>query len=176
MVNVQQQQAKAFGVLAAATKQQKYDVMFAAVPKYDGKNKEECAVWINRISSLAASAGRSLRLEVLNRSEGDVMTIIAGIDDNMDDEDLKEEIMRCFSNAPTTIQAIGVLRGICQRQNEQACLYATRYEFVHNRANYITPEEQTQVNEIIHYASTLLPHLQKKLLKKMNNYHRPNTL
>ena len=27
------------------------------------------------------------------------MTMIAGIDDNMDDEDLKEEIMRHFSNA-----------------------------------------------------------------------------
>ena len=86
-----------------------------AVPRYDGKNKEKCAVWINWISSLATSAGRNLRLELLNRSEGDVTTIIAGMDDNVSDEDLKEEIMRCFSNAPTTIQAIGVLRGIQQR-------------------------------------------------------------
>ena len=31
--------------------------MFAAVPRYDGKNKEECAVWINQISSLMTSAG-----------------------------------------------------------------------------------------------------------------------
>ena len=112
MVSVQQQQAEAFGALAAATQQQKYDAMFAAVPRYDGKNKEECAVWINWISSLVASAGRNLRLELLNRSEGDVTMIIAGMDDNVSDEDLKEEIMRCFSNALTTIQAIGVLRGI----------------------------------------------------------------
>ena len=40
------------------------------------------------------------------------MTMVAGMDDNVEDEDLKEEIMRCFSNTPTTIQAIGVLRGI----------------------------------------------------------------
>ena len=129
MVNVQQQQAEAFGALASATQQQKYDAMFAAVPRYDGKNKEECAVWINWISSLATSAGWNLRLELLNRLEGDVTMIIAGMDDNMSDEDLKEEIMRCFSNGLTTIQAIGVLRGIRQRQNEQACLYAARYEF-----------------------------------------------
>ena len=103
MVNVQQQEAKAFGALAAATQQQKYNAMFAAVPRYDGKNKEECTMWINQISSLAASAGRNLRLKLLNRSEGDVMTIIAGMDDNVDDEDLKKEIMRCFSNTPTTI-------------------------------------------------------------------------
>ena len=64
--------------------------------------------------------------------------------------------MRCFSNAPTMIQAIGVLRGIRQQQNEQACFYAARYEFIQNRAHNIQPEEQTQVSEIIHYTSTLL--------------------
>ena len=47
MVNVQQQQANAFEALAATTQQQKYDAMFTAVPRYDGKNKEECAVWLN---------------------------------------------------------------------------------------------------------------------------------
>ena len=94
--------------------------MFTAVPRYDGKNKEECAVWLNRISSLATSAGCSLRLELLNRSEGDVTTIIAGMDDTVGDDDLKEEIMRCFSNAPTMVQAISILRGIRQRHNEQA--------------------------------------------------------
>ena len=84
--------------------------MFAAVPRYDGKNKEECVVWITQISSLAALARCNLRLELLNRSEGDVMTVIAGMDDTVSDEDLKEEIMRCFSNASTMIQAIEVLR------------------------------------------------------------------
>ena len=112
MVTVQQQQANAFEALAAATQQQKYDAMFTAVPRYDGKNKEQCAVSLNQISSLATLAGCSLRLEVLNRSEVDVTTVIAGMDDTISDDDLKEEIMRCFSNAPTMIQAIGVLRSI----------------------------------------------------------------
>ena len=57
MVTVQQQQANAFEALAATTQQQKYDAMFAAVPRYDGKNKEECAVWLNWILSLATLAG-----------------------------------------------------------------------------------------------------------------------
>ena len=114
MVTVQQKQADAFEALAAATQQQKYDAMFAAVPRYDGTNKEEYAVWLNQISSLAASTGCSLRLELLNRSEGDVTTAIARMDDNISNDDLKDEIMRCFSNAPTMTQAIGVLRGIRQ--------------------------------------------------------------
>ena len=96
MVNVQQQQATAFEALAATTQQQKYDAIFAAVPRYDGKNKEECAVWLNQISSLALLAGCSLRLELLNRSEGDVTTIITGMDDTISNDDLEEEIMRCF--------------------------------------------------------------------------------
>ena len=33
-----------------------------------------------------------------------------------------------------------------------------------------------QVSQIIHYMSTLLPHLKKKLLKKLNTYHRPKSL
>ena len=100
MVNVKEQQAKAFGALAAAAQQQKYDAMFAAVPKYDGKNKEECAVWINRISSIAASTGRNLRLELLNRSEGDVMTIIAGMDDNVDDRRSQRRNHEMFLQCP----------------------------------------------------------------------------
>ena len=86
MVNVQQQQATAFEALAATTQQQKYDAMFAAVPRYDGQNKEECAVWLNWISFLALLAGHSLRLELLNRS-GDVTTIIAGMDDTISDDE-----------------------------------------------------------------------------------------
>ena len=69
------------------------------------KNKEECTVWLNQISSLAISAECSLRLELLNRSEGDVTTFIAGMDDTVGHDELKEEIMRCFSNAPTMVQA-----------------------------------------------------------------------
>ena len=114
MVNVQQQQATAFEALAAATQQQKFDAMFATVPRYDCKNKEECAVWLNQILSLALSGECSLRLELLNRSEGDVTTIIAGMDETVSDDDLKEGIIRCFSNTPTMIQGIGVLRGIRQ--------------------------------------------------------------
>ena len=114
MVNVQQQQATAFEALAAATQQQKYDAMFAAVPRYDGKNKEECAVWLNQISCLALLAGHNLILELLNRSEGDVTMIIAGMDDTVSNDNLKEEVMSCLSNVPTMIKAIGVLRGIRQ--------------------------------------------------------------
>ena len=66
MATMQRQQAEAFNALATAMEQRKYDALFAAVPKYDGTNKEDCAVWISRISSLTTSTGRSLQMELLN--------------------------------------------------------------------------------------------------------------
>ena len=63
-----------------------------------------------------------------------------------------------------------------QWQNEQAHLYAAGYEFLYNRAHNIQPEEQTQISELIHYVSNLLPHLQRKLLKKLNSFYEPKSL
>ena len=57
LVTTQQQQADTFNALATATEQRKYDALFAAVPKFDGTNKEDCAVWLSRITSLVATTG-----------------------------------------------------------------------------------------------------------------------
>lgn len=84
--------------------------------------------------------------------------------------------MRCFSNARTPIQAIGVLREMKQRQGEQARLYANMYEVIHYRANQLTADEQTQNGELMFYVGKLLNHLRKKLLKKMHTNYRPHNL
>ena len=57
LVTTQQQQAEAFNALATATEQRKYDALFTGVPKFDGTNKEDCAVWLSRIASLVAATG-----------------------------------------------------------------------------------------------------------------------
>ena len=57
LVTTQQQQADAFNALATATEQRKYDTLFTAVPKFNGTNKEDCAVWLSRITSLVATTG-----------------------------------------------------------------------------------------------------------------------
>ena len=53
------------------------------------------------------------------------MTMLAGINEEVDDESFKKEIMRCFWNAPTIFQAIQVMREMQQRPGEQARLYIT---------------------------------------------------
>ena len=176
MVDVQKQQMDAFNALAAATEQRKYDNLFVAIPRYDGSNKEECAIWISRIDQLATSTGRNLQMELLNQADGPVMTMLAGMSEDVDDEDIKEKLMCCFSNAPTTIQAIQVLRSMQQKPGEQARLYAACYQVLHYRANQLMADEQTQNGEMMFFAGTLMPPLWKKLLKKMHSHYRPHTL
>ena len=84
------------------------------------------------------------------------MTMLANIE-TVDDEALKEEVMRCFSNAPTTFQAIKVLRDMQQRPGEQARLYIARYEVIHKRANRISADDQNQNGEMMFFAGTLIP-------------------
>ena len=48
MVNIQKQQTDAFNALAAATEQRKYGILFATIPKFDGTNKEDCAIWLSQ--------------------------------------------------------------------------------------------------------------------------------
>ena len=60
MVNIQKQQTDAFNTLAAATEQRKYDNLFATIPKFDGTNKEDCAIWLSQVDQLVTSTGRNL--------------------------------------------------------------------------------------------------------------------
>ena len=115
-------------------------------------------------------------MELLNQAEGDVMTMLAGMSEEINDEDIKEELMRCFSNAPTTTQAIQVLRAMHQRPGEITRVYTARYEFIHYRVNQLIADEQTQNGELIFYAGTLHEPFRKKLLKKMHSNYRLWTL
>ena len=115
-------------------------------------------------------------MKLLNRAEGNMMTMLAGMSEEVHDEDIKEELMRCFSNAPTTIQAIQVLRAMQQRPGEIARLYTARYEIIHYRVNQLMADEQTQNGKMMFYAGTLHEPLRKKLLKKMHSKYRPRTL
>ena len=60
MVNVQKQQTEAFNALVAATEQRKYDNLFTTIPKFDGTNKEDCAIWLSQVDQLGASTGRDV--------------------------------------------------------------------------------------------------------------------
>ena len=115
-------------------------------------------------------------MELLNQADGHMATMLASMEDEVNVEDFKEEIMHCFSNAPTNIQAIQALRAIRQKPDEQARLYTACYEALHYRANQVTADEEGQNGEMMFFSLTLLHPLQRKLLKKMNMVYGPHTL
>ena len=80
------------------------------------------------------------------------MTLLAGMNEELDNKNVKKELMRCFSDAPTTIQAIEKLRGMKQIPGENARLYAARYKVIHFRANQLMAEEQNQSGEMMFYS------------------------
>ena len=101
------------------------------------------------------------------------MTMLVGMGEEINDKDIKEELMSCFSNAPTAIQVIEVLRGMKQRTGEIARLYTARYELIHYWENQLMADEQIQNGEMMFYVSTLYEALRRKLLKKMHSNYRP---
>lgn len=77
--------------------------------------------------------------------------MLAGMNEELDDDDVKEELIRCFSAAPTSIQ---VLKWMKQRAGENDRLYVARYKVILYRTKHLRADELTQKGEIMFYAGT----------------------
>ena len=105
-------------------------------------------------------------------AEDTVLAVLSGLNPGLMDEQVKEEIMRCFSPAPTRRQAIEKLRAMHQEPDEQMRQYIVRHKVAHLRAHRLTTDEQCSTSEIIKFAINLQLFVQDKLLKKING-NRP---
>ena len=109
-------------------------------------------------------------------TEDTVLAVLSGLNLGLTDEQVKEEIMRCFSPAPTRRQAIEKLRAMHQEPDEQMCKYIIRHEVAHLGAHKLTADEQCSTSEIIEFAINLQPFIQDKLLKKIDGNRPPRNL
>ena len=105
-----------------------------------------------------------------------VLAVLSGLNPELTDEQVKEEIMMCFSPALTRRQATEKLRAMHQESNEQMCQYIVRHEVAHLRAHKLTADEQCSTSEIIEFAINLQPFVQDKLLKKIDGDRPPRSL
>ena len=105
-----------------------------------------------------------------------VLAVLSGLNSGLTDEQVKEEIMRCFSPVLTRRQAIEKLRAMHQDPDEQICQYIVRHEVAHLRALKLTADEQCSRSEIIEFAINLQPFAQDKLLKKIDGDRPPRSL
>ena len=88
------------------------------------------------------------------------MTMLARMSEEIDDEDIKKESIRCFSNAPTTIQVIQVLKAMQQRTGEIARLYTARYEIIHYSVQISWQQRNRPMerwNDVLHWGLYMNP-------------------
>ena len=121
-------------------------------------------------------SGRNFRQSLMFCSEDVVLAVLSGLNPGLTDEQVKEEIMRCFLPAPTKRQAIEKLRAMHQEPDEQMCQYIVRHEVALLWAHRLTADEQCNTSEIIEFAINLQPFVQDKLLKKIDGNRLPKSL
>ena len=109
-------------------------------------------------------------------AEATVLTVLLGVNPGLTDEQVKEEIMRCFSPAPPRRQAIEKLRAMHQEQDKQMHQYIVRHKLAYLWAHRLTVDEQCNTSEIIEFAINLQPFIQDKLLKKIDGNRPPRSL
>ena len=76
------------------------DPTVMAILKFTGEKSEKCLDWINRIKNICSQAGRSLRQELMNKSEPVVQNFIKTMGDMWTDEDIVDKILKYFSDIP----------------------------------------------------------------------------
>ena len=159
-----------------ATQQRGFDPLFNKIAKYDGKDPEKCHYWLNQVRVACMESGRNFHQSLMFCTEDAVLAVLSGLNPGLTDEQVKEEIMRCFLPAPTKRQAIEKLRAMHQEPDEQMHQYIVRHKVAHLRAHRLTADEQCNTSEIIKFAINLPPFIQDKLLKKIDGNRLPRSL
>ena len=169
-------QSQALMTLTEATQQRGFDPLFNKIAKYYGKDPEKCHYWLNKVWVARMESGRNFHQSLMFCAEDAVLAVLSGLDPGLTDEQVKEEIMRCFSPAPTRRQAIEKLRAMHQEPDEQMRKYIVRHEVAHLRAHRLTADEQCSTSKIIEFAINLQLFVQDKLLKKIDGNRPPRSL
>ena len=121
-------------------------------------------------------SGRNFRQSLIFCAEDAVLTVLSGLNPALTDDQIREEIIICFSLAPTRRQALERLKAMHQETDEQMWQYIVRHKVAHLRAHKLTADEQCSISEIMEFAMKLQPYIQDKLLKKIYGNRLPINL
>ena len=121
-------------------------------------------------------SGRNFHQSLMFCTKDAVLAVLSGLNPGLTDEQVKEEIMRCFSPAPTRRQAIEKLRAMHNEPDEQMHQYIVGHEVAHLRAHKLTADEQCSTSEIFEFTINLQPFVQDKLMKKIDGDRPPRSL
>ena len=82
--------------LANLTHHQNFDHIFASIPIYDGRNREEFFPWLDCLEAACYYCGRDIKTEALGRSVGPIQNVIMALPNTKSWSAIREELKRCF--------------------------------------------------------------------------------
>ena len=117
--------------LATSTHQWKYDHIFASIPIYDGSNREEFFLWLDRLEAACYYCGRDIKTEALGRSAGPVQNVLMALPHTKSWSAIREELKRCFYDQISLGHTAAQLENMTQKPNEPLRLYIYWYSKLH---------------------------------------------
>ena len=142
------------------------DLAVMAIPTFTRLEPEKCLDWINRIKNICSQAGRSLRQELMNKSEPVVQNFIRTMGDTWTDKEVIEEILKYFSDILTPAHAITKLRGLIQGEEEAIVTYNQKYRTLVERVEGKPVEKINSYVELEQYLGSIILPIRKSIRKK----------
>ena len=172
------QNADLFTEMARGQKRRNLDPVVMAIPMFAGQEPEKCLDWINRKKNICNQVGRSLRQELMNKSEPVVQNFIGTMGDTWMDEEVIEEILKYFSDIPTPAHAITKLRALIQGEEEAIVTYNQKYRTLVERVERKPVEKIDSYVELEQYLGSIILPIRKSIRSNIywKSKHTPKTL
>ena len=135
-------------------------------------------VAIPRIKNVCDQAGRSLRQELMNKSEPVVQNFIRTMGDTWTDEDVIDEILKYFSDIPTLAHAITKLRTLIQGEEEAIVTYNQKYRTLVERVEGRPVEKIDSYVKLEQYLGSIILPIRKSIRNNIywKSKHAPKML
>ena len=134
---------------------------------YEGRDKQKCLPWVNRLQQVAKCSNTSLSTALLARAGATVLSIVAATQENIDDLQMKKVILRNFSDIATPREAVQKLRNMKMTSDQPITSYNYNYVAVHEAVFDINPSEQRMRFALEDYANSLPEYTADKLSYKI---------
>ena len=172
----QKSQIDVYQELTRSNKEKEHDVLFTSIPVFDG-DRTQCEQWLDDMDQATRISGRDLRTELIKKSTGVVRNVIMMAHPDTSDDDLINMLREDFSDAPMMNEAREELLHMCQKPEEQMCVYVYRYSRMHQRSSGIRAADETHQHVIQDFVKSLKPKIKNKFANKFAEHRfQPRTL
>ena len=172
----QKSQIDVYQELTRSNKEKEHDALFTSIPVFDS-DRTQCEQWLDDMDQATRISGCDLRTELIKKLTGVVRNVIMMAHPDTSDDDLTNMLREDFSDAPMMNKAREELLHMCQKPEEQMCVYVYRYGRMHQRSSGIRAADETHQHVIQDFIKSLKPKIKNKFANKFAEHRfQPRTL